>query len=66
MENITTTIDKYIVCHNGNDIIHLVNLKEGNKLVTGQKFIEEFSTLEDAKKRINEIANNEDYFNENF
>ena len=66
MDNITTIIEKYIVCHNGKDIIHLVHLKKGNKLVTGQEFIEEFLTLEDAKTRINEIAQSDSYFDENF
>lgn len=66
MENITTNIDKYIVCHNGNDVIHLVLLKKGNKLVTGQEFIEEFSTIDEAKNRINDIAKDPTFFDSNF
>lgn len=55
-----------VICHNGTDVIHCVHVKQGNVLVTGQPIVEQFDTLEEAKLRINEIANDESYFDSNF
>ena len=66
MREITTEVEKFIVCHNNADVIHYVNLKPGNTLLTGQEFIEEFLNLEAAQNRINELANDQEYFNNNF
>lgn len=66
MKEITTEIEKFIVCHNNGDVIHYVNLQPGNTLSTSQEFVEEFLDLESAKNRINEIANDDTYFDNNF
>jgi len=66
MREITTEVEKFIVCHNNADVIHYVNLKPGNTLSTSQEFVEEFTDLEAAKNRVNELANDENYFNDNF
>lgn len=58
--------DKYVICHNNADVIHCVHVKQGNVLVTGQPNVEQFDTLEEAKLRVNEIANDESYFDSNF
>lgn len=58
--------DKYVICHNNADVIHCVHVKQGNVLVTGQPNVEQYNTLEEAKLRVNEIANDESYFDSNF
>lgn len=58
--------DKYVICHNNADVIHCVHVRQGNVLVTGQPNVEQFDTLEEAKLRVNEIANDESYFDSNF
>lgn len=58
--------DKYVICHNNTDVIHCVHVRQGNVLVTGQPNVEQFDTLEEAKLRVNEIANDESYFDSNF
>ena len=66
MKSITTTTEKYILCHNGGEIIHCVLLKEGNNLDTGLEFVEEFTSKEVLKTRVNLLANDENYFDNNF
>lgn len=66
MKDITTKKDKYILCHNGNDIVHCILLKEGNNLSTGLEFVEEFISKEELKARVNILTKNENYFDENF
>ena len=66
MKEITTTEDKYILCHNNAEIIHCVLLKESNKLSTGLEFVEEFTSITDVKNRINVLAKDENYFDNNF
>jgi hypothetical protein len=66
MKEITTETSKYILCHNNIDVIHCVLLKKGNILSTEQEFIEEFSTIELLKARVNEIVGDEEYFDLNF
>lgn len=58
--------DKYVICHNDADIIHCVHVRKGNVLVTGQPIVEQFDTIEQLKQRVNEIANDESYFELNF
>lgn len=66
MKEITTTTDKYILCHNGKEVIHCILLKEGNKLSTGLEFVEEFTSKEDVKTRIVALTEDEEYFEKNF
>lgn len=66
MKHITTTTDKYILCHDGGEVIHCILLKENNNLSTGLEFVEEFTSKEELKTRVNELVSNEDYFNDNF
>lgn len=53
IDNITET--KWVLCHNSAHIFHIVKLEIGNKLETGQPYIEEFDTEEQLEQRINEI-----------
>lgn len=66
MKEIITITEKYILCHNGGEVIHCVLLKEGNKLSTGLEFIEEFTSKEELKNRVNALANDENHFDDNF
>jgi hypothetical protein len=66
MKEITTTTEKYIICHNGAEVVHCILLKEGNKLSTGLEFVEEFTTKEEAKTRIADLTKDEEYFETNF
>lgn len=62
MKEIIAIRDLYVICHNNLDIIHCIYLKKGHKLTTGQPFIEERATLEEAEGRVNQIAKNSTYF----
>lgn len=66
MKSITTIADKYVLCHNGGEIIHCILLKKNNSLDTSLEFVEEFASKEEVKTRINELANDENYFDNNF
>jgi hypothetical protein len=64
MKEIKATQDVYVLCHNNDDIIHFIFLKEGNNLSTGQPFVEEFYSLEPLKTRLEEITkNNSELYN---
>jgi len=47
--------EKWVLCHNGVDIIHLVHLKIGGNLSSGQPIMELFDTKEQAIGRAKEI-----------
>jgi hypothetical protein len=49
--------EKWILCHNGKDIFHIVNLKKHQNLETGQPFIEEFENEEQLNIRVSEMNN---------
>ena len=66
MNELKIESDKYVICHNNADIIHCVHIRQGNILATGQPIVEQFDTLEQLKQRVNEIANDESYFELNF
>ena len=59
IDNVTET--KWVLCHNSTDIFHIVKLEIGNKLETGQPYIEEFDTEEQLEQRINEL--NPEWYN---
>lgn len=64
MKEITAKKDTYILCHNGEDVVHFIFLKEGNTLTTGQPFVEEFDSVEILKPRLEEITKgNSELFN---
>ena len=56
----------FYVCHNGGSIIQYFDLSTGGKLYNGQEFVERFDTKDEVVQRINELANDEKYFNEHF
>lgn len=64
MKEIIATKDVYVLCHNNDDIIHFVFLKSGNKMVTGQPFIEQFTSIEEVKKRVEELNGSEQLIEE--
>jgi hypothetical protein len=47
--------EKWVLCHNGADIIHLVYLKIGGNLSSGQPNMELFDTKEQAIARAKEL-----------
>lgn len=57
--------DAWVLCHNNESIFAIVNLISGQKLSSGQPFIEEFETEEQAKSRVIELTGDIDYFNKN-
>jgi phage regulator Rha-like protein len=66
MQEIVVKKEKHLVLHNNEEIAHYVHVKKGNVIQTAMNKIEEFDTLEEAKTRVNEITNNENYFTENY
>lgn len=62
MKEVIANNDIHIICHNNADIIHYLFLHRGDKLTTGQPFVEERTSLEEIKGRINQIARDESYF----
>lgn len=60
------TEQKHYVCHNGGLVIQYFDLSIGGKLYNGLEFVEKFDTLDEAKSRINELANDEEYFDKHF
>lgn len=47
--------EKWVVCHNGSDIFHIVNIKIGGNLSSGQPIMELFDTEEQAVGRVKEM-----------
>ncbi len=45
------TETKWMVCHNGNGVVHYVALKPGTIMETGQPYCEGFATKKDAVAR---------------
>lgn len=66
MKELKVKEDTYVLCHNNTDVIHCVFLKKGNTLTTGQEFVEKFLTIDNLKKRVNEIVKDDSYFDSNF
>jgi hypothetical protein len=56
----------FYVCHNGGSIIQYFDLSDGGKLHNGQEFVEMFNTKDEAIARVNELADDETYFDEHF
>jgi hypothetical protein len=52
----------YYVCYDGGPTIQYFDLSEGGKLYNGLEFHEMFNTFEEAKARVNELADDDDYF----
>lgn len=66
MKEVVANNDIHIICHNNVDIIHYILLRKGNRLTTGQPFVEERASLEEIKSRINQITRDESYFDLNY
>lgn len=47
--------EKWVVCHNGSDVCHVVHLRIGSSLSTGQPNLEKFDTEEEAIERAKQI-----------
>ena len=47
--------EKWVVCHNGLDIFHIVHIKIGGILFSGQPIMELFDTEEQAVVKVKEI-----------
>lgn len=47
--------EKWVVCHNGVDIFHVVNVKIGGNLSSGQPIMETFDTEKQAVSRVTEM-----------
>lgn len=56
----------FYVCHNGGSTIHYFDLSDGGKLYNGLEFVEMFNTKDEAIARVNELADDETYFDEHF
>ncbi len=56
----------FYVCHNGGLTIQYFDLSNGGKLYNGQQFVEMFNTKNEAIFRVNELADDETYFDEHF
>ena len=56
MTEINATHDGWAVCHDGINVIHVVTLNAGNKLATGQPYVEQFDDADETMHRIREIA----------
>lgn len=56
MTEITATHNGWALCHDGINILHIVPLKTGNVLMTGQPYVEQIDDAEDAKTRVRELA----------
>ena len=56
MREIIATEDRYVICHNNEDVVHFVFLRKGNKLVTGQPFVEEFTSIDAMKIRVEQLS----------
>jgi hypothetical protein len=56
----------FYVCHNGGSIIQYFDLSAGGNLYNGQQFVERFDTKDEAVQRVNDLANDEKYFDEHF
>ena len=56
----------FYVCHNGGSTIQYFDLSTGGKLYNGQQFFEIYDTKDEAIDRVNELADDETYFINNF
>ena len=55
MTEFTATHDGWALCHDSINILHIVPLKSGNVLFTGQPFVEQFDAKNDASSRAYEL-----------
>lgn len=56
MTEITATQNGWVLCHDSINILHIVSIKEGNKLATGQPYVEQFEEEVSAIERVRELA----------
>lgn len=47
---------KFVICHNGSDIIHPVEIEANTVLISMQPEIEEFDSREEWETRLNEMG----------
>ena len=56
MTEFTATHSGWALCHDNINVLHIVPLKTGNVLMTGQPYLEQFDDAEDAKTLVRELA----------
>jgi len=56
----------FYVCHNGGSIIQYFDLSNGGKLYSGLEFVERYDTKNEAIAKVNELADDDTYFDEHF
>jgi len=48
--------EAYVICHNGEDVIHPVKVQPGTNLATGQPYVEEFDDEASWLARLTELG----------
>ena len=66
MKEIISETESHVVCYDNLGTIHYVVINKGNILQTGLPFVDKFDTKEEAVSKVNLIANDENYFLNNF
>lgn len=56
----------FYVCHDGGVTIQYFDLSDGGKLYNALEFVEMFNSKDEAVARINELADDDTYFDEHF
>jgi len=47
--------DKWVLCHNGSDVFHIIHLTVGASLSSGQPILEKFNTEEQAIAKVKQL-----------
>lgn len=53
LENVAK--ETWVLCHNSEDVFHVLNLQVGGSVETGQPNLEQFDTEEECEKRFKEL-----------
>jgi len=66
MHTFTATTEKrYIVAHNGNDVVHYAIVEPGRELSTGQPYVREHESEEELAQSVNELKGVDNYYEAN-
>jgi hypothetical protein len=60
LDNITQTT--WVLCHDSVEVFHIIKLEAGNKLDTGQPYLEQFDTEDQLEQRIIELTGNPNWY----
>lgn len=55
-------IEKWVLCHNEEDVFHIVRLTVGSTVESGQPIMEEFDTESEIRERVLELTKDEKFF----